>query len=56
MQNLKVWGSIFHEDSEFFSLSHTHDKTKKQLSLFLYVLYFFMEFKKLKTYSLLFYL
>ena len=51
MQNQKVWGSIFHGDSKFFSLSHTHDKTKKNNFL-----YFFMEFKKLKTYSLLFYL
>ena len=32
----KVRGSIPHRDSEFFSLSHTWEKMKKHLSLFLY--------------------
>ena len=35
MRNLKVWGVVPHEDSEFF-LSHTSDKMKKHLSPFLY--------------------
>ena len=42
-QNLKVWGSIPHGYSGFFSFSHTHDKTK---NIFLYF------FNKLKTYHL----
>ena len=33
-RNPKVWGLIPHADSEFFSLSHAHDKTK---NIFLYL-------------------
>ena len=41
-RNPKVWGSIPHGDSEFFSLAHARDKTK---NIFLYF------FAKLKTYQ-----
>ena len=42
-RNPKVWGSIPHGDSEFFSLSHARDNTK---NIFLYT------FSELKIYKL----
>ena len=42
-RNAKVWGSIPHGDSEFFSFSHARDKTKNIFNYF---------FSVLKTYYL----
>ena len=42
-RNPKVWGSIPHGDSEFFSFSHARDKTKNIFNYF---------FSVLKTYYL----
>ena len=42
--NLKVWGSLPHVDSEFFSLFHVYDKDEKNILLFF--------FTKLKAYHL----
>ena len=53
-RNLKVWGSIPHWDSEFFSLSYALDKTKKNIFSISQVLqdWNLFKFLKFKTFVL----